>query len=345
MEVDELSVRPDSMNTTFEGIERKRTKFSNKIFRADQVQISSTKYLIKNWFGYEGLSLVYGSSGAGKTLLALDLGFHVASGVEWFGNRVNRGNVVYIMSEGTNVSHNRIKAIEIKKNELFSEGARYFHCLNDIVSLYSDSNDTLDFLKTVKHHFPRLVVIDTLAMAMSGGDENRTQDIGIVLKNMKRIQQELGCHVMVLHHPGKDESRGARGSSALHAASDTVLELKKTKDVVCVRAVKQRDMEGDKELNFKIEKVVIGVDEDGDEVSSAVIEETGPMLGDKQEDILNIIIAHEETGIAQNQIIRRLNDEGKPSHQPNVSRDLAKLEERKCIHKLKNSYFPISKNQ
>ena len=345
MEVDELSVRPDSMNTTSEGIESKRTKFSNKIFRADQVQISSTKYLIKNWFGYEGLSLVYGSSGAGKTLLALDLGFHVASGVEWFGNRVNRGNVVYIMSEGTNVSHNRIKAIEIKKNELFSEGARYFHCLNDIVSLYSDSNDTLDFLKTVKHHFPRLVVIDTLAMAMSGGDENRTQDIGIVLKNMKRIQQELGCHVMVLHHPGKDESRGARGSSALHAASDTVLELKKTKDVVCVRAVKQRDMEGDKELNFKIEKVVIGVDEDGDEVSSAVIEETGPMLGDKQEDILNIIIAHEETGIAQNQIIRRLNDEGKPSHQPNVSRDLAKLEERKCIHKLKNSYFPISKNQ
>ena len=104
-------------------------------------------------------------------------------------------------------------------------------------------------------------------------------------------------------------------------------------------------MEGDKELNFKIEKVVIGVDEDGDEVSSAVIEETGPILGDKQKDILNIIIAHEETGIVQNQIIRRLKDEGKPSHQPNVSRDLAKLEERKCIHKLNNSYFPIAKSQ
>ena len=72
------------------------------------------------------------------------------------------------------------------------------------------------------------------------------------------------------------------------------LELKKNKDVVCVRAVKQRDMEGDKELNFKIEKVVIGKDEDGDELSSAVIEETGPTLGDKQEDILNIIIAHKD---------------------------------------------------
>ena len=345
MKVDELPNTPQDINTIFEGIESKRTKFSNKIFRADQVQISSTKYLIKNWFGYEGLSLVYGSSGAGKTLLALDLGFHVASGVEWFGNRVNRGNVVYIMSEGTNVSHNRIKAIEIKKNELFSEGAHYFHCLNDIVALYSDSNDTLDFLKTVKHCFPRLVVIDTLAMAMSGGDENRTQDIGIVLKNMKKIQQKLACHVMVLHHPGKDETRGARGSSALHAASDTVLELKKTKDVVCVRAVKQRDMEGDKELNFKIEKVVIGEDEDGDEVSSAIIQKSGPTLGTKQEDILNIILSHKDNGISQTQILSRLSDEGKTSFQSNVSRDLAKLEERKCIHKLNNSYFPISKNQ
>ena len=104
------------------------------------------------------------------------------------------------------------------------------------MSLYSDDNDTRDFVTTVKQFSPRLVVIDTLAMAMSGGDENRTQDIAIVLKNMKKIQQELGCHVMVLHHPGKDDSRGVRGSSALHAASDNVLELKKTKDVVCVRA-------------------------------------------------------------------------------------------------------------
>ena len=66
---------------------------------------------------------------------------------------------------------------------------------------------------------------------------------------------------------------------------------------------------GDKELNFKIEKVVIGKDEDGDEVSSAVIEETGPTLGYKQEDILNIIVAHKDTGISQSQIIRRWIDE------------------------------------
>ena len=104
-------------------------------------------------------------------------------------------------------------------------------------------------------------------------------------------------------------------------------------------------MEGDKELNFKIEKVVIGEDEDGDEVSSAIIEESGPTLGTKQEDILNIILSHRDNGISQTQILSRLSEKGKTSHQSNVSRDLAKLEEKKCIHKLNNSYFPISKNQ
>ena len=86
----------------------------------------------------------------------------------------------------------------------------------------------------------------------------------------------------------------SKGSSALHSASDIVLELKKTKDVVFIRAINQRDMEGDKELNFKIEKVVIGEDEDGDEVSSAIIQETGPTPGNNKEVILNVILAQKD---------------------------------------------------
>ena len=81
------------------------------------------------------------------------------------------------------------------------------------------------------------------------------------------------------------------------------------------------------------------------EVSSAIIKESGPTLGSKQEDIFNIILSHRDNGISQTQILSRLSDEVKTSQQSYVSRDLAKLEERKCIHKLNNSYFPISKNQ
>ena len=78
-------------------------------------------------------------------------------------------------------------------------------------------------------------------------------------------------------------------------------------------------------------------------MSSAVIEKTGPTLVNKQEDIWNIIIAYKDQGILQTDIFSRLSDEGKTFFQSNVSRDRAKLEERKCIQKLDNSYFPVTK--
>ena len=49
------------------------------------------------------------------------------------------------------------------------------------------------------------------------------------------------------------------------------------------------------------------------EVSSAIIQESGPTLGTKQEDILNIILSHKDNGISQTQILSRLSDEGKTS--------------------------------
>ena len=99
-------------------------------------------------------------------------------------------------------------------------------------------------------------------------------------------------------------------------------------------------MEGDKELNFKIEKVVIGKDEDGDEVSSAVIDETGPMLGEKQEDVLRIVKSCRDFGISQMDIIQLLHKEGKSALAPNISRDLKKLESRKLLEKKGKIYFP-----
>ena len=101
-------------------------------------------------------------------------------------------------------------------------------------------------------------------------------------------------------------------------------------------------MEGDKELNFKIEKVVIGEDEDGDEVSSAIIEESGPMLGAKQEDVLRIVTSNKDTGISQINIIESLQNEGKSALASNISRDLKKLESRQLLMKKGSVYYPAA---
>jgi hypothetical protein len=71
-----------------------------------------------------------------------------------------------------------------------------------------------------------------------------------------------GPHLMVVHHCGKDEAKGARGHSSLRAATDTEIELKviDAADKTATAYVrKQRDMAGDDVMAFKILPVTLAV--------------------------------------------------------------------------------------
>ena len=66
-----------------------------------------------------------------------------------------------------------------------------------------------------------LIVIDTLSRVMAGGNENAPEDMGALVRNIDRLRDETGGAVLLVHHSGKDLSRGARGHSLLRAATDT----------------------------------------------------------------------------------------------------------------------------
>ena len=61
----------------------------------------------------------------------------------------------------------------------------------------------------------RLIVIDTLARAIAGGDENKSESMGQLVVHADAIRKETGAHVLFVHHSGKDQARGARGHSSL----------------------------------------------------------------------------------------------------------------------------------
>lgn len=74
---------------------------------------------------------------------------------------------------------------------------------------------------------PRLIVIDTLSRLLTGFDENSTKDATSVVGFLEELAHYYECFVLVVHHTGKDESKGARGSSVFFANMDTVLSTKK----------------------------------------------------------------------------------------------------------------------
>ena len=68
-------------------------------------------------------------------------------------------------------------------------------------------------------------LIDTLAQVTPGANENSGEHMNAIIKRCQRIMSELNCLVIIVHHSGKDASRGSRGWSGMRAALDTEINI------------------------------------------------------------------------------------------------------------------------
>lgn len=236
---------------------------------SDIEPVLTNNYMVKGWLDRNCLSMLYGPSNAGKTFVALDIAMHIAAGQAWRGLKVNGGPVLYIAAEGGAGIRNRLAAIKKDRPEMADAP---FSLLPVGLDLHGQG-DALAVCEIMPDDNPALIVVDTLARSMGMGDENTAKDAAMFVRNCDLIRQASGAHVMVIHHTGKDEERGARGSSALRAAVDNEIQVSADWRIV---SRKQRDQEPPDPLCFKLRSVELGTDEDGDLVTSAVVDPAEP---------------------------------------------------------------------
>lgn len=241
----------------------------------DQIEPNLNQpYLIKGWLDLGSSSVLYGESNVGKTFLALDIALHVAAGLRWHGIRVAAAcPVVYVASEGGLGVKNRLEVVRRDKPDLARGAAGRFHLLPVTLDLCAkaDAPAVIEVLRGLPE-LPGLIIIDTLARSMGAGDENTGQDMGAFIAAVDRIRAATGAHVMVIHHSGKDTSRGARGHSSLRAAVDTEIGLTREGQTITAEAHKQRDGVSGKTFSYTLRSVYLGDDQDGDPITSCVVE-------------------------------------------------------------------------
>lgn len=227
--------------------------------------VLTLNHMVKGWLSRSGLSMLYGPSNAGKTFIALDMAMHIAAGKPWRGCKVVGGPVLYIAAEGGAGVRNRLAAFKCERPDM---GSAPFMLLPIGLDLHAPG-DGLAVCEALHDVAPALVVVDTLARSMGAGDENTAKDAAMFVRNCDLIREATGAHVMVVHHTGKDEERGARGSSALRAAVDTEISVTSEGEIQCK---KQRDMAYAEPLHFSLRSVTLGMDGDGEPVTSAIVE-------------------------------------------------------------------------
>jgi hypothetical protein len=215
-----------------------------------------------------GIAALFGPSGSGKSFLALDMLAAMAHGRDWFGCRVTPCPVLYAALEGEAGISQRIQAHQ-KKNGPLPAGFRFLLQSLDI----RKPADRADLVTAARAAglSSGVLVIDTLNRAAPGADENDSAAMGEIIAATKAIQAELGGLVLLVHHTGKDQTKGLRGHSSLHAALDSAIEVSRTDDRRDWRIAKAKDGDDGAAHPFKLERVEIGEHDDGEAITSCVV--------------------------------------------------------------------------
>lgn len=196
--------------------------------------LGDTKFIAR------GLNVVYGASGAFKSFYALDAALHIAQ----------TAPVIYTAAEGVGGMYKRVSAW-CQYNGL-PPGQIHFVC--EEVNLLDPANikNLIEIAAPIK---PEMMVFDTLARCIPGGDENSAKDMGLAVRNSTVIQRQLTTAITWIHHTNRAD-KGERGSGAIRGAADTMIEISANGDnIIRVSCSKLKDDDPWMTEEFRFEAV------------------------------------------------------------------------------------------
>lgn len=229
----------DSILSDIDEAQRDRADASGPSFKLltywDILNMPPRDMLVGELIARKELGLIFGESGGGKTFVALDLIASLISGMN-FADSLGFNTagfdvpkpltVTYCAGEGQGGIKDRLKAIVDSRGLADSDLARLL-VYYDPVQLFADDYMTMQgFLAQHKQLVPStdVLIIDTLNTSAIGADENSAKDMGKMLSRARMAISALGCAIIIIHHAGKNSTR-ERGSSALRASCDLMLEV------------------------------------------------------------------------------------------------------------------------
>jgi AAA domain len=250
-------------------------------------------WLINGLLPETGVGLISGQWGTYKTFVAIDLAAAVMAGLAFIDYPIVRnGGILFIAAEGGSEIPARLQAVLKAKYSdradklpfswidecprLLGPGA-----VNALAALAREAAERMqkDFSVALV-----LIVVDTMVDAagyVRSGDENDAALAQLIMRRCAELSRLTGALVLGIDHFGKAVETGTRGSSAKEGRADVVLALLGDKAIsgevtntrLAVR--KNRAGPGGRELPFGVRSVDMGTDENGEPITSLVIEWSG----------------------------------------------------------------------
>jgi hypothetical protein len=253
--------------------------------------------LIKGVLPETGVAWMVGQSGSGKTFQALHLGaclipdckknFYIA---DRYYPIKRKGGVLYFVLEGRPAFPMRVAAtfqnILGRQRELWDRPKLPFAWNSYQPNLYASGSDVViriaerEAAKMRQEFDEDLVAIffDTIGLAALFENEDKAAQIIKVISDLQKLSSATGALVVPIDHMGKDDERGARGSSAKVDLPETVLECLGDRGEngvltnLRMRFRKIRDSEAGRIIPYRLNIQDMGKDEDGDPITTCTIQ-------------------------------------------------------------------------
>lgn len=223
------------------------------------------QWRVKGVIPSRGLAAMSGQSRAGKSFLVFDMACAIAEGRPWFGYRTKTCPIVYVCLEGEAGFKHRVEAWEKQNGRPMPAGITMIKEPFQIVDPTQVAGLAMDAPKNA------LIIVDTMSRSSAGVDENGPEGMGRIIKGGDDLQRLTDGIVLLVAHEGKDASKGLRGHSSLIAALDGHVVVTKDNDQCIWKIDKAKDGKDGAEHGFKLKVIELGLDEDGDKITSCVI--------------------------------------------------------------------------
>ncbi|MBB6309699.1 AAA family ATPase [Xanthobacter tagetidis] len=203
------------------------------------------------------LVTIAGAPGGGKTAVSVALALAVARGDLLLDRETVQGSVLIVSAEAAHSTARRLRAAAGDDLSL-----PIGHATGQIDLLDPDStNRIIGAIDKMRERFERpvrLVVLDALASATRGADENSGREMSRALGSLHEVIHARGASVLLLAHTAKAGGNQVRGHSSILADADVHLSLTGNSSIRRMTIVKARDFEAGSEVSFRLSAAPTG---------------------------------------------------------------------------------------
>ena len=268
-EAEERHAKADNQN------DQKVGKFIVTRFR-DLGKAKPKPYIVKGVRAAGEASYTVAKPGGGKSVIEGDIAYHIATGREWHGHKVEKGLAVYFAAERKQLQERR--AMALRKHYGDEDADVPLVIIGGKPNLTDDKRvDATAMVQLVRelekeYGLPcRHITIDTLMRTFGGKNQNASEDMSKFVHSIDLLMESVPtAHVNAVHHEGWETGR-QKGSIDLDGAVDASFQVRKSGGTFTLACDGANDGEEGDILSFTMQSIDLGMDEDGKPITGPIV--------------------------------------------------------------------------